>query len=61
VPGPVETRLRDGAKLLAVELQATPHPLVEFAGMFQDDPDFQEVLQIMAENRKKMDEDPNIP
>ncbi len=29
--------------------------------MFKDDPDFQEVLQIMAENRRKMDKDPDVP
>ena len=29
--------------------------------MFKDDPDFEDVLKIMAENRKKMDEDPDVP
>jgi len=29
--------------------------------MFKDDPYFEEVLQIMAENRQKMDRDPKIP
>jgi hypothetical protein len=29
--------------------------------MFKDDPDFQEVQEIIAENRRKMDEDETIP
>jgi len=32
-----------------------------FAGMVKDDPDFQEVLEIIAENRRKMDGDETIP
>ncbi len=29
--------------------------------MFKDDPDFKEVVKIIAENRRKMDEDPDVP
>ena len=29
--------------------------------MFKDDPDFEDVLKIMADNRKKMNEDPDVP
>jgi hypothetical protein len=29
--------------------------------LFKDDPEFKEVLDIMAENRRKMDADPEIP
>jgi len=29
--------------------------------MFKDDPDFEEVVEIIAENRRQMDEDPTIP
>jgi hypothetical protein len=57
----LQNRLRNGAELIAMEVPAEPHPLAEFAGMFKDDPDFKEVLHIMAENRKKMDKDPKIP
>ena len=38
-----------------------PHPWMEFAGMFKDDPYFDDVVEIMAENRRKMDEDPDVP
>jgi hypothetical protein len=37
------------------------NPWVEFAGMFKDDPYFDEVIDIMAENRRKMDADPDVP
>ena len=43
---------------MALDIGPTPHPWMEFAGMFKDDKDFLEVLDIMTENRRKMDEDP---
>lgn len=54
-------RLSGGAEIVALDLPAAAHPLAEFAGMFKDDPDFAEVLEIMAENRRKMDADPDVP
>ena len=56
-----QARLNGGAEVVTVEVGAAAHPWSRFAGMFKDDADFQDVLEIMAENRKKMDEDPNIP
>jgi hypothetical protein len=55
-----QARLSDGAEVVTLEVGSQPHPWLPFAGMFKDDPDFQEVLEIMAENRKKMDEDPTV-
>lgn len=57
----IQARLQRGAALVSLEVAGSEHPLAKFAGMFKDDPDFQEVLEIMAENRRKMDADPNIP
>lgn len=57
----IQTRLKKGTELIALEIEPQPHPLAEFAGMFKDDPYFEDVLKIIAENRKKMDEDPSIP
>lgn len=57
----IQTRLQKGMELVGLEVGPQPHPWMEFAGMFKDDPDFKEVLEIMAENRKKMDEDPDVP
>ena len=57
----IQLRLRNGAALIPLEVSAGEHPLAKFAGMFKDDPDFREVLEIIEENRRKMDADPNIP
>ena len=72
-----QARLSGGAEVVTVELgspphprplspgeergEMPPHPWLPFAGRFKDDPDFQEVVEIIAENRRKMDEDPSIP
>jgi hypothetical protein len=53
-------RMSTGSKIVPLEVSA-PHPLAEFAGMFKDDPDFKEVIEIMAENRRKMNADPDVP
>jgi hypothetical protein len=57
----IEARLDSGTELLALEIGPQPHPWRKYAGMFKDDPDFKDVLQIMAENRRKMNEDPDVP
>jgi hypothetical protein len=57
----IEARLKKGTELVGLEVGSQPHPLAEFAGMFKGDPMFEDVLKIMAENRKKMDADPSIP
>lgn len=59
----VQDRLRNGSELVALDVAAptAANPWVQFAGMFKDDPDFRDVLDIIAENRRKMDEDPTIP
>ena len=57
----LQARIRQGAALVPLEVAQQPHPLAEFAGMFKDDSDFQEVIEIMAENRRQMDADDSIP
>jgi len=54
--------LQNGGQLVSLELTEQPasNPWVEFAGMFKDDPVFEKVAQIMQENRKKEDEDPDF-
>lgn len=56
-------RLHAGAEIATVEIPVQPveNPWVKYAGMFKDDPDFEEVVEIMAENRRKMNADPDIP
>jgi hypothetical protein len=52
-----------GKELLVVEIpsEPTPNPWVEFAGMFKDDPYFDEWQAAIAENRRKADEEPDLP
>lgn len=57
----LQDRLGNGAQLVPLEVTVEPHPLAQFAGMFKDDPYFEEVLKIMTENRRKMDKDSKIP
>lgn len=57
----IEARLKNGTQLVSLDITSEPHPLAEFAGMFKEDSMFEDVIRIMADNRKKMDADPNIP
>jgi predicted RNase H-like HicB family nuclease len=51
----LHARLKNGTSIVPLEVTEEPHPLAEFAGMFKNDPYFDEVVEIMAENRRKMD------
>src|SRR5213080_2580323 len=57
----IQTRLKKGREVVVLEIGPEAHPWMEFAGMFKDDPDFKEMVKIIAENRRKMDEDPDVP
>jgi hypothetical protein len=57
----IQARLKNGTEIVGLEIGHQAHPLAEFAGMFKGDPDFEDVLKIMADNRKRMNEDPNVP
>ncbi len=57
----LQTRLSNGAELVTVDLEPQNNPWLKRAGMFKDDPYFQEVIEIMKENRRKMDENPEVP
>jgi predicted RNase H-like HicB family nuclease len=53
----IAARLRDGARVTAVEVPAASHPLSEFAGIFSDaDPIVQEWLEIIRQQRDVYDE-----
>jgi predicted RNase H-like HicB family nuclease len=57
----IQSRLKNETEIVGLEVGPQPPPLAEFAGMFKDDPDFEDVLKIMAANRKRMDEDADVP
>ena|SRR6516225_2175587 len=57
----MQDRLSKGAELISIDVSPSQHPLAEFAGMFRDDPYFDDVVRIMEENRRKMNDDPDVP
>src|SRR4051794_2925189 len=57
----IQALFKNGTEVVSLDIGPEPHPLAEFAGMFKDDPDFDDVLKIMADNRKRMNADPDVP
>ena len=53
----VQARLSGGAEVVALDVAPQEHPLMKFAGMFKDDPFFDEWQQAIAEYRDKIDKD----
>src|SRR5207248_9218990 len=39
----IQSHLKNGTELVGLEVGEQMHPLAEFAGMFKDDPDFEDV------------------
>jgi len=58
----IESRIRAGAKLTYLEVAAEAANLEPAAGIFEpNDPLVQEWKEIMAENRRREDEAPDVP
>ncbi len=57
----VATRLAQGGQVVEIDVPATSHPWLRLAGMFKDDPLFDEWQQAIAERRRQIDADPEIP
>ncbi len=57
----VQQRLLSGISQASINVEnnSDENPWIKFAGMFKDEPMFDEVRQIMADNRKRDDADPN--
>jgi hypothetical protein len=55
----ISIRLNKGTELVALEIDARPHPWMEFAGMFKDDPWIDDWVQSMEDYRKRIEDDPN--
>lgn len=53
----LQNRLSGGAELAAVEIP-TEHPLARFAGMFKENPLFDEWQQAIADYRQQVEDDP---
>jgi hypothetical protein len=57
----LQERLREGTEIVPLEVGSATNPWVEFAGMFQGNPLFDDVQQIMADNRQRDEADPDYP
>lgn len=58
----VAARLAQGGQVVEIEVPApSRNPWLRLAGMFKDDPLFDEWQQAIAERRRQIDADPEIP
>jgi hypothetical protein len=58
----MDSQLQSGAQLVPFEVPAQEHPWLANGAIYDpNDPVVQEWIEIMAENRRKMDEDPDVP
>jgi hypothetical protein len=57
----IVARLVDGTEIVPLQVPAPEHPLARFAGMFKDDPYFDDWQRAIAEYRRQIEEDPEIP
>jgi hypothetical protein len=61
----LQARVAAGAEIVALQVSVKEqvsvkdNPWVAMAGMFKDNPLFDEVVEIMAEQRRQADEDPD--
>ncbi len=53
----IQARIRSGAELVALEVGVAPHPWLEFAGMYKDDPLIEEWKKAMADYRDQVEKD----
>jgi hypothetical protein len=59
--GLLASRLVNGAEIVSLEVPAAEHPLDRFAGMFKDDPYFDDWQRAIAEYRRQADQDQKAP
>lgn len=52
----IQARLKNGTEVVGLEIGPQPHPMLKFAGMFKDDPLFDDWQKAIAEYRRKVDE-----
>jgi hypothetical protein len=57
----ITASLATGAEVVALDVATQPNPWLGMAGMFdRDDPLVKEWIEIMAENRRKAEEEPDL-
>jgi hypothetical protein len=57
----IRHRLTPGARVVSLQVSPPEPPWAPFAGALRGDPMLQDWKQAMAEYRRKMDEDPDVP
>ena len=55
----IEARLKNGTEVTGLVVGCEPHPWMEFAGIFKDDPLIEEWKKSIEEYRRKIDNDPD--
>ncbi len=59
LPPMTEEEKAESRRIIA-EAKAKGHPLAEFAGIFMDDPTFNEWIKAIREYRQQVEDDPEI-
>jgi hypothetical protein len=55
----IQRRMKKGTEMVQLEIGPQPHPWMEFAGMFKDDPWIEDWKKSIEEYRQKVDDDPD--
>ena len=55
----IQARLKKGTEIVGLEIGPQPHPWMEFAGMFKDDPWIEDWKKSIEEYRQKVEDDPD--
>ena len=55
----IQAKLKNGTEVVALEIGPGANPLMEFAGMFKEDPWMDDWVQSMAEYRQQVEDDPH--
>jgi hypothetical protein len=57
----IQERIKNGAELVTLDVPAEPNPWLQMAGMYKDDPLFDEWQKAIAENRDRAEKDDEYP
>jgi hypothetical protein len=53
----LQARLAAGSQIVSLQVPGSEHPLAQYAGMYKDDPLFEEWQEAIAEHRRRADEE----
>jgi predicted RNase H-like HicB family nuclease len=55
----IQARLKNGTEIVGLEVGPEPHPWMEFAGIFKDDPWIEDWKRSIEEYRQQVEDDPD--